>query len=290
MGLFPGERDEPMLPERQSLIEALAGQTALVLERTRLAREAQEAAFRAESERLKDSLLRSVSHDLRTPLGTITGGASSLADPSSPLTPEARRELAQSIWIEAERLNRLVGNLLNMSRLETGTMRVQKEWHPIDEVVGAALNRLERTLRDRPVEIEIPHDLPLVPIDGVLVEQVLVNLIENAAKFTPAGSPIAIRARVQGDAVLVEVADRGPGILAGWEERIFTKFQQSRDADPLQERRGVGLGLAICKGFIEAHGGKIHAANRPGGGAMFVFSLPLGKEPPPMPAAEEPSG
>jgi two-component system sensor histidine kinase KdpD len=291
MGLFPAEGEEHPRPDRLQLIAALASQTALVLERTRLAREAQDAAFRAESERLKDSLLRSVSHDLRTPLGTITGGASSLADPNSTLSEDARRELAKSIWIEAERLNRLVSNLLNMSRLESGAMRVQKEWHPIDEVVGAALNRLDRVLRDRPVEIEIPLELPLVPIDDVLIEQVLVNLIENAVKFAPDRSPIEIRARAEKGEMVVSVADRGPGVPPGWEERIFARFQDSGGELPLQERRGAGLGLAICKGFVEAHGGRIRVANRSdGGGAVFVFFLPLGEGPPSMPAAEEPTG
>jgi two-component system sensor histidine kinase KdpD len=166
-------------------------------------------------------------------------------------------------------------------------MRIQKDWHPIDEIVGATLNRLDRILRDRSIEIEIPADLPLVPIDDVLIEQVFVNLIENAVKHTPAGSPIEIRARTEKGEMIVSVADRGPGIAPGWEERIFTKFQQSGEKPPFRERRGVGLGLAICKGFVAAHGGRIHAANRSGGGAIFVFSLPLGVGPPSMPAAEE---
>ena len=284
LALYPGEDSEPPGPDRMRFIEALASQTALVLERIRLAAEAQRAALRTESERLKDSLLRSVSHDLRTPLGTITGAASSLADPDSPLSAEDRRDMAQSIWIEAERLNRLVRNLLNMSRLESGTVRLQTEWHPIDEVIGGALTRLDRLLAGRPVAINLPQDLPLVPLDGVLIEQVLINLVENAIKYTPPDSPIGVAARAEARNLIVEVSDRGPGLPAGSEEAVFTKFHQAGDGPG---SKGVGLGLAICKGFVEAHGGWIRAENRPGGGATFRFGLPLGDSPPPMPEEEE---
>jgi two-component system sensor histidine kinase KdpD len=286
LGLFPGEEPDWGDPERLHFIEALASQTALVLERIRLAGETQKAAFRAESERLKDSLLRSVSHDLRTPLGTITGAASSLADPDSPLAEEAKRELAQSIWVEAQRLNRLVANLLSMSRLESGAMRLTRDWHPIDEVIGSALTRLGRVLSDRPVGIEVPEDLPMVWIDGVLIEQVLINLLENAIKYTPPESAIDVRARVDESNLVIEVADRGPGLPAGSEESIFTPFQRLDDGPGT---KGAGLGLAICKGFVEAHGGSVRAENRPGGGAVFRFALPLAGQPPPMPAVEEES-
>jgi two-component system, OmpR family, sensor histidine kinase KdpD len=283
IGLFFEAGGEPLDPERVQFIEALADQTALVVERARLARQAREDELRAEAERFRDALLSSVSHDLRTPLGTITGGASSLADPASHLSEEARRDLAQSIWEEAERLNRLVANLLNMSRLASGAVALKRDWHPIDEVIGAALTRLERSLRGRPLAIEIPDDLPLVAIDDVLIEQVAVNLIENALKHTPSGTPIEIRARADGAELVVEVADRGPGLPAGAQERIFAKFYRPDEG----ERRGVGLGLAICRGFVEAHGGRIHAENREGGGAIFRVTLPLGEGPPPMREAEE---
>lgn len=286
MGLFPADTsDVPQGgrdPDRMRFIEALSNQTALVIQRAQLARVAHETTLRAESERLRDALLSSVSHDLRTPLGTITGGASTLADPDVRLSEEARRDLAASVWEEAERLNRLVANLLSMTRLESGLVSPQKEWHPIDEVVGAALTRLRRTLGDRRVTIDIPPDLPLVMIDGVLIEQVIVNLVENAVRYTPCESPIEIRAEArsrdpEGTGLLhVIVADRGPGLVTGSEEAVFEKFSRFEERG---DREGVGLGLAICRGFVDAHGGWIRATNRAGGGAEFRFALPLTKGP-----------
>lgn len=284
LGLFPAGEKEPVDPERMHFIEVLASQTALVIERALLAREAEEVELRSETERLRDSLLSSVSHDLRTPLGTITGGASTLADPSARLSEEARRDLAQSIWEESERLNRLVGNLLNMSRLESGEVRLQRDWHPIDEIIGAALTRLERPLASRTLKIDVPESLPMVSLDDVLIEQVVVNLLENAIKFTPEGSPIEITARVEKRELVIGIADRGPGIPPGSEERLFEKFYRASEG---AGQRGVGLGLAICKGFIEAHGGWIRAENREPGGALFRFALPLGESPPTIGDNEE---
>jgi two-component system sensor histidine kinase KdpD len=172
-----------------------------------------------------------------------------------------------------------------MTRLESGILSLQRDWHPIEEVVGAALTRLKRVLADRPLVIEIPDDLPLVSIDDVLIEQVLVNLIENAAKYTPEGSPVEIRAEIQSGFLHIVVADRGAGIPAGSEESIFAKFSRTEERSA---REGVGLGLAICKGFVEAHDGWIRAENRSGGGAVFRFALPLdkGSKPAPMIAEE----
>jgi two-component system sensor histidine kinase KdpD len=187
----------------------------------------------------------------------------------------------ETIHEEAERLNRLVGNLLDMTRLESGAVTVRKEWLPLEEVVGAALTRLERPLRDRTVTTDLPSDLPLVAVDDVLIEQVLVNLIENAVKYTPPDTPVAIAARAGERDITVEVADRGPGIPAGEEERIFEKFQR---LEPEARPGGVGLGLAICRGIVAAHGGRIWAENRPGGGAAFRFTLPREGTPPEMAA------
>jgi len=280
LGLFPADEATVLDPERLHLLEAFVDQSALVLERTRLAREAKEAEVRVEAERLRNSLLSSVSHDLRTPLAGITGAASSLLETTEPLTDETRRELTQSIMDEADRLNRLVGNLLSMTRLESGSVQVRKEWQPLEEVVGAALNHLEIRLRGRPVVVRIAADLPLVPLDGVLIEQVFANLVDNAIKYTPAETPIEIAARVEDGGVLIEVSDHGEGLPEGTEERVFEKFYR---APNVQDRGGVGLGLPICRSIVEAHGGRIWAANQPGGGTAIRFFLPSEGEPPPEP-------
>ncbi len=220
---------------------------------------------------MRSAILSSVSHDLRTPLATITGAAGSLLDKRESLTGSARDELVRSIYDEANRLERLVKNLLDMTRLEAGALRLHKQRHPLDEVVGAALSRLERRLADYDVRVSVPPDLPLVQVDAELIQQVLVNLIENAVKFSPAKGVIELSASASGTAVLVEVADRGPGLPPGQEERVFDKFYR---AGPPREG-GAGLGLAICRGIVEAHEGRIWAENRPGGGARLLFTLPL---------------
>jgi two-component system sensor histidine kinase KdpD len=189
-----------------------------------------------------------------------------------------RHELCQTISEEAHRLNRLVNNLLEMTRLESGAIQVHKEWQPLEEVVGAALTRLEVQLADRPLTTHLPADLPLVPLDSVLIEQVLINLLDNAIKYTPPGSPLTLSAWATPGAVTVEVADQGPGIPPGDAQRIFEKFYRAQRSG---ERSGVGLGLAICRGIVETHGGRIWADNRPGGGAVFRFTLPIQGTPPP---------
>jgi two-component system sensor histidine kinase KdpD len=258
------------------LLEAVASQTAAALERGQLAEEAQRAQVDVETERLRNALLSSVSHDLRTPLAAITGAASTLLDDASGMAADTRRELTETIYEEADRLNRLVRNLLDMTRLQSGAVRVSKEWHPLEEIVGAALSRLESRLRGRSVSAHIPDDLPLVPLDGILIEQVLVNLLENALKYTPRDSPIEISAARSGEEVVVEVKDRGPGLPAGEEERVFDKFHRAAREVP----GGVGLGLTLCRGIVTAHGGRIWAENRPDGGAVFRFTLPLEGTPP----------
>ncbi len=258
-------------PERLHLLESLVNQVALAIERTRLSDEAQQAHVQAETERMRNAILSSVSHDLRTPLATITGAASSLAVEQGELDPIARRELAQSIHREADRLDRLLKNLLDMMRLEAGAVQLKKEWHSVDEVAGAALARFDGRLHDHDVNTSFPADLPLVLVDGVLLEQVVINLIENAVKHTPSGSAIDLSASANDREVIVEVADRGPGIHAGEESRIFDKFYRAKPA----REGGVGLGLTICRGIVEAHGGRIWAENRSGGGAVFRFSIPL---------------
>jgi two-component system sensor histidine kinase KdpD len=237
-----------------------------------LAEEAQQAHVQAETERTRNAILSSVSHDLRTPLATITGAASSLLqEGSQAVDPADRLELAKAIYDEANRLDRLLKNLLDITRLEAGAVQLKREWHPLDEVVGAALARLERRLRDHKVEAKLPPNLPLVRIDGVLIEQVLINLLENAVRYAPAGTVIDVGASASEAVLTVEVADRGAELPPGEEHRVFEKFYRVET----DREGGVGLGLTICRGIIAAHGGQIWANNRPGGGAVFRFTLPL---------------
>ena len=268
--------------EQRTLLEALGRQAALALDRVRLAAEARQAALRAKTEELRSGLLSAVSHDLRTPLAAITGAATTLRADAE-LDPATRRDLTEAICEEAERLERLVSNLLDMTRLDSGAVEPKREWVPLVEVVGGALTRLERRLAGRRVATSLPDDLPLVSLDPVLVEQLFVNLLENAAKYTPPGSELEVRARREGGTLVVDVADRGPGIPPGDEERIFERFHRGAHAGV----RGVGLGLPISRAIAQAHGGRLVAANRPGGGAVFRLTLPLPTEPP-RPA--EPAG
>ena len=263
-------------PDQIHLLEMLTNQIAVAIGRTLLAAEAQQASVLAETERTRNAILSAVSHDLRTPLATITGAASSLMDGKDTLSSMARQELLLAISNEAGRLDRLVKNLLEMMRLDSGAMQLKKDWHPVDEIVGASLSRLEGRLDGRSIETRFAPNLPLVHLDGVLMEQVLMNLLDNALKYAPPSTPIELSATVSDHTLLVEVADRGPGIPPGDEERIFDKFYR---ADPAREG-GIGLGLTICRGIINAHGGRIWVENRPGGGAVFRFTLPIGENPP----------
>jgi len=257
-------------PEQRSLLEALAQASALALDRVRHAEEARRAALEVEREALRSQLLSSVSHDLRTPLATITGAATALREDPG-LDAATRRELIESIVDEAERLERLVGNLLDMTRLEGGAVVPKREWVPVDEVVGSALTRLERPLGGRKVRTELEPDLPLLSVDPVLLEQAIANLLENAVKHTPAGAELTVAARRAGDAILLEVADRGPGLPPGDEERIFERFHRGAAAGA----RGAGLGLPIARAIARVHGGQLVAANREGGGAVFRMVLPV---------------
>ena len=264
-------------PERLQLLRALASQTALALERCLLADDAQHARALADAERTRNALLSSVSHDLRTPLAAITGAASSLRDDAGVLSGATRRDLAETISEEAQRLNRLIGSLLDMTRLEAGAVAVQTDWHSVEELVGAALARLEPQLGSRGVRLDLAAGLPLVPLDGLLFEQLVGNLLENALKHGAVETPIEIVAEIDGTALRFEVAARGPGLDPEDLEAVFQKFHRGRRA---AGRPGAGLGLAICRAIAVAHGGTIEAANRPGGGASFVVRLPLGGEPP----------
>jgi two-component system sensor histidine kinase KdpD len=271
LAIYPGAESRLGDPDERQLLDTFSGLIASAVERTQLAEEARRARLQAETEQLRNSLLSSVSHDLRTPLAVVTGATSAFLDESGPKDEATRRELIQTAHEEALRLNRLVRNLLDMTRLEAGALKVQKDLQPLEEVVGSALARLEDRLRGREVHVTIPRDMPLVALDSALIEQVIINLLENATKYTPAGSPLDITARARDAEVEVEIADRGPGIDKRDAERIFDKFFRVREG----EGGGVGLGLTICRGIVTAHGGRIWMEQRPGGGAAFRFTLPL---------------
>jgi K+-sensing histidine kinase KdpD len=258
------------------LISGLTGGIRRKAETARLAHEVQQAQVQVETERMRNTFLSSISHDLRTPLATIKGAASSLLESQEALSPACKQELVRAIFNEANRLERQVKNLLDLTRLEAGAVHLRKEWHPFEEVVGAVLSYLESRLRGHPVRTEFPPDLPLVHLDGVLIQQVLTNLLENAVKYTPQESLVELSASAMDNAVLFKISDRGPGLKSGDEERIFEKFNRGGQI----REGGVGLGLAICRGIIEAHGGRIWAENRPGGGASFCFTLPMEGNPP----------
>jgi len=244
------------------------------IERARLRRESLQIELLRRTDALRAALLSSVSHDLRTPLSSIKAAASSLLQEDVQWDEEARRSFALAIEQEADRLNRLVGNLLDMSRIEGGALKPEKEWYPVDELIHDVLGHMQPILQGRTVVTELPTDLPPVELDYLQMDQVLTNLIENAVRYTPTESPIEITAHLEGEQVVISVADRGPGIPPVDLERIFDKFYRVLGT---QHTTGSGLGLAVSKGLVEAHGGRIWAENREGGGAVFRFTLPVGK-------------
>jgi two-component system sensor histidine kinase KdpD len=268
------------IPEQRQLLDTFAALIAIALERVHYVRVAQDALVRMESERLRNSLLAALSHDLRTPLTVLMGLAESLTLSKPPL-PGEQSETAEAIRDEARRMSTLVSNLLDMARIESGEVKLDLQWQPLEEVVGAALDAARSMLKGHHVEVRLPGDLPLVRFDALLIERVLVNLLENASKYTPAGSTVILSAEVIEDQLQVSVADNGPGLPPGREEALFEKFARGNreSATP-----GVGLGLAICRAIVESHHGRIVGVNRLGAGATFSFMLPLGT--PPLASAE----
>jgi two-component system sensor histidine kinase KdpD len=261
-------------------LQAFAVQGALALERVRWVEAAQKARLENEAERMRSSLLGAVSHDLRTPLAAIQGAATSLLLPEGDLSESTRRDLLTMVREESERLARLLGNLLDLTRLESGAIRAQKEWQPLEEVVGSAIGRLERELGPCPVHAHLPLDLPPpVPLDGALAEQLLWNLLRNARRHAPQG-PVLLEAWVEEGTLQLAVRDRGPGVPEAYRKRIFDKFfrMPGQQADG-----GAGLGLAICDAIATAHGGRIWVEDRAGGGASFRVSLPMDPPPPGLP-------
>jgi two-component system sensor histidine kinase KdpD len=268
----PWLADRPITPEERRTMEVIASQTSLAIERAQLSEAARKAEVLQATERLQTALLSSISHDLRTPLVSITGALSSLREDPGALADADRASLIENAHAEAVRLNRLVGNLLDMTRLEAGALRLSLEPCDVQDVVGAALTQMEETLRDRQVALDVPEDLPLVPMDFVTIVQVLVNLLDNAHKYSSAETRIELRARAVGAFLEIEVSDRGLGIPKEDLTRVFDKFYRVRRPETIG---GTGLGLSICKGIIEAHRGFIAAENRPGGGTVITMALPL---------------
>ena len=270
-GIALAKREEPPSPAQWQILETFVAQTALALERALLVERAASARVAAETERARSALLSAVSHDLRTPLASITGAATALSSGAG-LDEQARSELIETVREESERLSRLIADILDLTRLESGDLAARTEPYPLEEIVDSALQRLEGALAGRRIERVRPEEVLIAPVDPVLLEQVLVNLLENAAKYTPPKSGIEVRlARAEGAAV-IEVADRGPGLPPGEEGRVFERFYRAADS---QRARGTGLGLTICLAIVRAHRGRIEAENRPGGGALFRVTLPL---------------
>jgi two-component system sensor histidine kinase KdpD len=277
LALLPANPRRVLQPEQLHLLETFSGQVALALERAQLADLAQHAEIHAENERMRNSLLSAISHDLRTPLAVIAGSASTLVEGGAALAEPKRKEMAQAIYDQAKQMTQQVNNILDMTRFEIGAPQLNRQWQPLEEIVGAVLNRMQPSMQGREVAVDLQEDLPLVLIDGVLIGQVLSNLLENAVKYTPPGSPIEIEAWAAGNEITVSVLDRGPGIKPGDEERVFEKFHRGAPEGAVS---GAGLGLTICRAIVEAHGGRIWAENRLVGGAMFCFALPFGGTPP----------
>jgi two-component system sensor histidine kinase KdpD len=264
-----------LVPEQRRQLDTFCTLIAIAIERVHYVEVARDALIKMESERLRNSLLSALSHDLRTPLTALIGLADSLAMSQPPLSRD-QAETTAAIREESTRLSTLVHNLLDMARLQAGEVKFYLEWQHIEEVIGSALRAMQITLGKRKIITSVPQDLPLVQFDAVLIDRVLCNLLENAAKYTPENAMVQIGARVSDGNLEVSVMDNGPGIPPGKEKEIFEKFMRGSTESAIP---GVGLGLAICRSIVEAHGGKIWVERAPEGGARFVFTLPLGTPP-----------
>lgn len=277
LALLPVNLRRVFLPEQQKLLDTFLRQIGQAVARIRFSEQARSTQLQMEAERLRNSLLSAISHDLRTPLATIIGSASALVQDHGQLKAQDRLDLGQGIVDEAERMSNLVNNILDMARLEAGVLELNKQWYPLEEIIGTVLTLLHAQLAGRQVKVKLPEGIPMILADSVMIEQVLINLLENALRYTPPGSGLEIVADINESVVEIAVADHGPGIPKGQEERLFEKFYQTRHETA---QSGVGLGLAICRAIVEVHGGRIYARNRAEGGAAFIFSLPLDQAPP----------
>lgn len=270
--IHPTKPQHLFTPEQMHLLEACANQIALALEVDRLHEQTQKSELDIESGRVHNKLLQTVSHDLRTPLVAIMGAASTLIEMEGKLDDRAHKKLINEIYVESEQLNRLINNLLQITYLEAETIKLQKEPHSLKNVITTVINESSKKIGNKTIHTLLPSDLPQIPFDQTLIEEVFVNLIDNALKFTPTNSPIEISAVVINDYVQVNIEDKGPGIVPDEINKLFEKFYRGRK---LSSERGLGLGLAICHSIIKAHGGEIWAENRIGGGAAFRFTLPM---------------
>jgi two-component system, OmpR family, sensor histidine kinase KdpD len=278
LAVQPSQRRRLLLPEQRHLLETFAGQIALALERAELAEEAEVARVTAETESLRNTLLASISHDLRTPLAVIAGASSALNDRSLRFDEATRAQLTASIEDKAREMSDIISNVLDLMRFEAGQVALRRDWESLDDLVGAALHRVQSRTPPPDIAVDVPADLPPVFVDAPLVTQVLANLLENACRHTPPGTRIFVTAAATSGGVRVSVEDEGPGLPPGDPERLFAKFQRGRDEG---NTGGAGLGLAICRAIIVAHGGTIAASQRPAGGARFVFTLPTESAGPP---------
>ncbi|MDD5115356.1 MAG: DUF4118 domain-containing protein [Methylobacter sp.] len=264
------------LPEQRQLLDTFVNQIMHTLERASLAEQAREATLKMQAETLRNSLLSSISHDLRTPLATIVGAASTL-ETDECLSEDSKRKLVGAISEEAQRMSDLTTKILEMARLEAGEVQLNLQWYAPEEIVGSALRRLDKKLKTRPIKVNMASDMTLIHVDAVLLQQVLVNLLDNADKYSPAGLPIDITVETTPLGLSIAVADNGPGISEEFQQKIFDKFFRIHKESA---QSGVGLGLAICRAIVEAHGGDIQVSNRRGGGAVFHLHLPVLESPP----------
>jgi two-component system sensor histidine kinase KdpD len=269
--VLPEDRRRLSQTEQYRFLEAFGEQLARALERAGLSAAAEAGRVAAETESLRNTLLASISHDLRTPLAAIAGAGSTLAERGRDLDDEMRTSLARSIAAKAVEMSEIVSNVLDLVRFESGQIALRRDGHALDDLIAAALSRVEERLRDRPVRIDVPNELPVLYVDGTLIVQLLANIFDNVAKYTPPGSVVHIKAWLDADRVEVVIDDEGPGFPATDRERLFDKFQRGQDEGSVA---GAGLGLAICRAVIRAHGGQIRATDGPGGGARVEFFLP----------------
>ncbi|MFB6350209.1 MAG: DUF4118 domain-containing protein [Bradymonadaceae bacterium] len=282
LGVIPDHPHEFADPERRNLLDAHADQIGLFFERLRLSEEARQTQLALETERVRNAVLSSVSHDLRTPLSSIMGASSTLIDTDHNLAPSDRRRLAETVYEQSRRLDRLLENLLKMTQIEGESLEVDAEWHIPAEIIGSALSHLEPELANRDVTVTLSDQQRVAQFDGPLIEQVLVNLLENAIQYSPPDSPIDVRVEDRDDNLYLAVADRGEGVRPEDRDRIFEKFRQARDG----AEKGTGLGLTICQAIVEAHGGSIRVDERRAGeGAIFEVLLPQPRTRPDEPPA-----
>jgi K+-sensing histidine kinase KdpD len=276
LAVLPGQPRRVLLSEQARLLEAFSAQIALALERAALAASAEAASLAAERESLRNTLLASISHDLRTPLSVIAGAASTLAQQRTALEEPVRVDLARSIETKAREMSELVSNVLDLMRWQSGEIALRRDWQTLDDLVGSALAQVQDKLGSRDVDLRFPADLPPLHVDAQLIVQLFANLLDNIAKYTPEGTRVILAAAADGDCVRVTLDDEGPGLPAGDTERLFEKFQRGDGEGAVV---GVGLGLAICRAIVRAHGGEIQAARRRLGGARFELTLPAGEGP-----------